>query len=177
MLGFRDYTPADGELVASWVTDEWTLRVWSAACYEAWPVTGEEINRLYEKMMKKEPSFRPLMAEEDGIPVGHMCLQYTDPEQSNVHFGFVIMDPVCRGKGVGSRMLQLAIELSFGEMGAETLDLMVLDCNERAHRCYLRLGFRDVPDTTEVMVIQEKEWVRHRVMQKGEIPIIAPCRD
>jgi len=163
MLTFRDYTPADEELVASWVTDEWTLRVWSAACYEAWPVTGEEINCLYEKTMEKEPSFRPLMAEEDGIPVGHMFLQYTDPEQSNVHFGFVIMDPVCRGKGVGSRMLQLAIELSFGEMGAETLDLMVLDCNERAHRCYLRLGFRDVPDTTEVMVIQEKEWVRHRM--------------
>ena len=163
MLSFRDYTPADGELVASWVTDEWTLRVWSAACYAAWPVSGEEINRLYEDTMKKEPSFRPLMVEEDCVPVGHMILQYTDPEQTNVHFGFVILDPEIRGRGTGSRMLQLAIERSFGELGAKSLDLMVLDCNERAHRCYLRLGFRDVPDTTEIMVFQEKEWVRHRM--------------
>ena len=163
MLKFRDYTPADGNLVASWVADLWTLRVWSAACYEAWPVTGEQINRLYDAAMEKEPSFHPLMAEEDGIPVGHMILQYTDPEQTNVHFGFVILDPEIRGRGTGSRMLQLAIEKSFGEMGATSLDLMVLDCNERAHHCYLRLGFRDVPDTTEVMVIQEKEWVRHRM--------------
>ena len=162
-MKFRDYTPEDGELVASWVTDEWTLRVWSAACYAAWPVSGEEINRLYEDTMKKEPSFRPLMAEEDGVPVGHMILQYTDPEQTNVHFGFVILDPEIRGRGTGSRMLRLAIERSFGELGAKSLDLMVLDCNERAHQCYLRLGFRDVPDTTEVMVIQEKEWVRHRM--------------
>ena len=144
MLKFRDYTPADGDLVASWVADLWTLRVWSAACYAGWPVTGEEINRLYAESKAKEPSFRPLMAEEDGIPVGHMILQYTDPEQSNVHFGFVILDPEIRGRGIGSRMLQLAIDKSFGEMGARLVELMVLDCNERAHQCYLNLGFRDV---------------------------------
>ena len=151
MLKFREYTPADGDLVASWAADLWTLRVWSAACYAGWPVTGEEINRLYAESKAKEPSFRPLMAEEDGVPVAHMIVQYTDQQKDSVHFGFVIVDPACRGKGIGSRLLRLAQELSYEEMGARKTDLMVFACNERAYQCYLNLGFRDIrKDSIEI---------------------------
>lgn len=166
MLNFRDYTPADGDLVASWVADEWTLRVWSAATYPNWPVTGEEINRHYAACCEKTPSFRAMMAEEDGVPVGHMIVQYKNPEQTTVHFGFVIVDPACRGKGIGTRLLQQALQLTYGELGADTAELMVLDCNERAHRCYLSLGFTDVPDSTQVMEIGCKTWIRHQMMHK-----------
>ena len=154
--------------MASWVTDEWTLRVWSAACYPAFPVSGSQINELYQSCRDKEPSFRPLMAEEDGVPVAHMIVQYVDAARTTVHFGFVIVDPVCRGKGVGSRLLQEALALSYGEMAGQKAELMVLDCNERAYRCYLALGFEDVPDSTEVMTIQGKEWVRHRMERTNE---------
>ncbi len=84
------------------------------------------------------------MAEEDGVAVAHMIVQYTDQQKDSVHFGFVIVDPACRGKGIGSRLLRLAQDLSYGEMGAEKTELMVFTCNERAHQCYLNLGFRDV---------------------------------
>jgi len=163
MLKFRAYTPEDGNLVASWVTDEWTLRVWSANCYERWPVTGEEINRRYQESREQEPSFRPLIAEEDGVPVGHMILQYKDPAHTIVHFGFVIMDPACRGKGLGSQMLRIAIAEAVSAMGCDTVELMVLDCNKRAYRCYLALGFEDVPESTQTMDIHGTSWVRHKM--------------
>lgn len=102
MLKLREYTPEDAGLVASGVTDEWTLRVWSAACYPAFPVSGSQINALYQSAREKEPSFRPLMAEEDGVPVAHMIVQYVDAAHTTVHFGFVIVDPACRGKGIGA---------------------------------------------------------------------------
>lgn len=126
MLKLREYTPEDAGLVASGVTDEWTLRVWSAACYPAFPVSGSQINALYQSAREKEPSFRPLMAEEDGVPVAHMIVQYVDAAHTTVHFGFVIVDPACRGKGMGSRLLEQALALSYGEMGGQKAELIVV---------------------------------------------------
>lgn len=163
MLRLRNFIPTDGEPVASWVTDERTLRIWAAATYPRFPVAAAEINHRYEALRGSISSFHALMAEEDGVPVGHMILHYLDPEQTVVHFGYVIVDPACRGRGIGSRMLRQALDMAFGEMQAQRVSLMVLDCNARAHQCYRKLGFRDVPDTTETMRIQETEWVRHRM--------------
>ena len=163
MLTIRNYTEADGELVASWVTDLWTLRVWSAACYPGWPVSGEQINKLYVNCKEKEPSFQPLMAEEDGVPVAHMTVQYTDPEKTTVHFGFVVVDPACRGNGIGSRLLREAMKLAYGQMAAEKVDLIVFSCNEPAHRCYRKLGFRDVQETPmEIEGALWERWVMER---------------
>ena len=169
MLTIRDYTEADGNLVASWVTDQWTLRVWAAACYPEWPVSGAQISELYVNCKEKEPSFRPLMAEEDGVPVAHMTVQYTDPEKTTVHFGFVVVDPACRGKGIGSRLLREAMALAYGEMGAEKVDLMVFTCNERAHKCYLNLGFRDVRESP--MEIGGELWGRW-IMEREKSNVI-----
>ena len=93
MLKLRDYLPSDGDRIASWVTDSWTLRVWSADTYEAFPVTGQQINKRYAAFRQKEPSFCPLTAEVDGKAVGHLILQYANGEKTAVHFGFVIVDP------------------------------------------------------------------------------------
>ena len=144
MLVLRNYLSEDGDVVASWVTDLWTLRVWSADCYPGWPVAGKQITALYRGFAEQDPSFRALVAEENGVQVGQLILRYLDQAHTTVHFGFVIVDPAQRGKGLGKRLLLQAMELAYGEMGAEKVELMVFTCNEKAHQCYRNLGFADV---------------------------------
>ncbi len=159
MLQLRDYTPADGDLVASWVTDERTMRIWSAACFERWPVTGAQLTALLEERHAKDPTFRPLIAEEDGVPVGHIMVKMADPEKKMIHIGLFILDPVKRGQGLGSRMLRHVLDhLIFGEMGAEMADLRVFLCNERARACYQRLGFRETGTGVISMNLHGEIW-------------------
>lgn len=159
MLKFRDYTPADGDMVASWVESAYTMRIWSAACFASWPVTGEQLTALLEDRHAKDPTFRPMIAEEDGVPVGHIMVKIADPVKKMVHIGLFILNPEQRGKGLGSRMLrQVLDEVIFGEMGAELADLRVFLCNTRARACYERLGFREMGTGVISMNLYGEVW-------------------
>ena len=159
MLKYRDYTPADGEMVASWVTDEHTMRIWSAACFASWPVTGEQLTALLEERHAKDPTFRPLIVEEDGVPVGHIMVKMGDPEKNMIHIGLFILNPELRGKGLGSRMLRFILdELIFGEMDADLADLRVFLCNTPARACYEKLGFREMGTGVISMNLHGEVW-------------------
>lgn len=49
--------------------------------------------------------FFPLTAVEEERVVGHFIIRHPrEDDDSLVRFGFVIVDPECRGKGDGQRM-------------------------------------------------------------------------
>jgi RimJ/RimL family protein N-acetyltransferase len=122
-------------------------------------VTGEQLTALLEDRHAKDPTFRPLIAEEDGVPVGHIMVKVADPVKKMVHIGLFILNPEQRGKGLGSRMLrQVLDEVIFGEMGAELADLRVFLCNTRARACYERLGFREMGTGVISMDLHGEIW-------------------
>lgn len=53
----------------------------------------------------------------------------------------VVGDPARRGRGIGRRMVEHALEVAFGELGLERVELRVFTFNEPAIRCYERVGF------------------------------------
>lgn len=52
-----------------------------------------------------------------------------------------LLDAAHLGQGYGTEALRLVIEQAFDGMGLNRLSLRVLDTNERAIRCYAKLGF------------------------------------
>ena len=58
-----------------------------------------------------------------------------------MRFGFVIVDPVLRGKGYGKEMLLLGIAYVREHLPATRIDLGVFENNESARRCYEAVGF------------------------------------
>ena len=60
-----------------------------------------------------------------------------------VRFGFVIVNPSCRGKGYGKEMLLLAIQYVKEHLTATRIDLGVFENNDRAKHCYEAVGFRE----------------------------------
>ena len=76
-----------------------------------------------------------------GDPVGSICLSdllAEDPDEANV-FGMWV-DPSVRGRSVGARLVQAALEQA-REDGKKRVVLHVVDSNPRARRLYERLGF------------------------------------
>jgi aminoglycoside 6'-N-acetyltransferase len=93
---------------------------------------------------------RYYIAEVDGRPIGAM--QVIDPELEPTHYWGTIAPNLRaidiwigaaadRGKGYGTKMMQLALELCFADARVTGIVIDPLASNTRAHRFYQRLGF------------------------------------
>ena len=87
--------------------------------------------------------------DETGL-LGHMILRYTDEKKETIRFGFVIVDDSRRGAGIGRQMLGMAVEYATHFLKAKKITIGVLENNPGALRCYLGVGFRDVPQAEPV---------------------------
>lgn len=55
--------------------------------------------------------------------------------------GILIGDPGSRGHGLGTAVMRMLVRYSFEELGAHRVELSVMAENERAMRCYAKVGF------------------------------------
>lgn len=92
-----------------------------------------------------------IFGQRDGsalIAVAAILRDY--PRDGVWYLGFMIVDPVARGQGIG-RSLYASIEQWAVERGAQEMQLAVLEVNDRAERFWRSLGFgklrRVGPDT------------------------------
>lgn len=140
MLRIRPYARQDAEYVVQWFEDETTFRRWSADQYDFYPITAAQLNERYESVIK-DGRFFVMTALEDNEVVGHFTMRYLDEEEKNVKFGFIVLNPMMRGKGIGKRMLSLALKYAFELMMAEQVSIGVFENNIPARKCYESLGF------------------------------------
>ncbi len=105
----------------------------------------------WEVELARNPDWREqLMAEVDGRPVGFV--QIIDPAREDSHYwgdcaenlraiDIWIGEESDLGRGLGTRMMKLAIEHCFSESSVEAVIIDPLESNTRARRFYERLGF------------------------------------
>ena len=139
----REFTKEDADIVRTWLETEEDLYRWSADRFNKFPLSGEDIMQNYGPQ-KESGRFIPLtMVDEDGNVSGHFIIRYPkDDDDSTVRFGFVIVDPSIRGKGLGKEMLRLGIEYCKTIPGVKRIDLGVFENNPVARRCYESVGFK-----------------------------------
>lgn len=141
MLELRTFSPNDAERIISWSADETAFRKWSADIYKSYPITGADMTGFYEEA-SRGGMFFPFTAVDDGEIAGHLIIRFPK-DKSTARFGFVIVDPARRGRGIGRQMLELAKKTATEQFGAERATLGVFANNEPAYRCYLAAGFRE----------------------------------
>jgi RimJ/RimL family protein N-acetyltransferase len=76
-----------------------------------------------------------------GRPLGYAELNSMRLNDEHLWMGHVLLDPALRGRGIGSRFVDLLVEMAFGTLSAERLSLIVFPENKAAVRCYERAGF------------------------------------
>ena len=133
MIRLRPYIDSDAAIIRSWCMNEETFYNWSAGVLGDYPLTPEKF--------AKTGNLLRFTALENNEPVGFFTLRNPDGEPNELRFGFVIVSPEKRGKGIGRRMIQEGFKFAFDIYRAEKATIGVLESNFPAYNCYLSAGF------------------------------------
>lgn len=159
MLKLRPFKKSDADTIVNWLGDERAFRLWCADRYDKYPIQAEDMIRHYKDVAEKEDFYGMTAFDETGI-IGHLTMRFTDEEKNNLRLGFVIIDPVMRGKGYGKEMLVLALRYASEILRVEKITIGVFENNEQAYRCYRSLGFKEDADSqSEIFNIMGENWI------------------
>ena len=135
MIRIRPYLDTDQDTVLSWCRDEETFQRWTAGTMGEYPVTAEKFEKTASVMR-----FTALDGDE---PAGFFTVRIPGEDPNELRFGYVLVDPDRRGKGIGKRMLTLGLQFAFQIYGAERVTIGVLESNTPARACYQAVGFTE----------------------------------
>ncbi|MBQ7625354.1 MAG: GNAT family N-acetyltransferase [Clostridia bacterium] len=135
MIRLRSYKDSDERKILSWCRDEETFFSWTAGVLGEYPLTSEKFKKTGEHIR-----FTALDGNE---PVGFFIARDPNGAQEELRFGFAIVAPEKRGRGIGKEMLKLGLKFAFDEYRAKRVTLAVFEENEKARSCYLAAGFRE----------------------------------
>jgi len=86
--------------------------------------------------------------------IGGTDLFSFDWTSKSAEVGISIYNPEYWGKGYGVETLDLLLGFAFQDLNMNRVGLEVFDFNKRAHRCYLKVGFKEVGRKREVRFIE-----------------------
>ena len=156
----------DFGIISKWITKPREHAMWCAGRTK-FPIEREDFTRMLEDIAENCGDSPFVATDTNGIPVGFFCYS-VDPETNTGMFKFVMVDPALRGRGLGSKMLRLALSYAFGFTGAEKVDLCVLSANYGAKKCYESIGFTEMNTDENALRYEDEVWERcHMSIEKG----------
>lgn len=126
--------------------------------------------RWRERLAEEREGEFSLVACVDSEVVGHLSVYlYLDPRRSHSgHFGMAVRDD-WQGKGVGTKLLEAALDLADNWLGLTRLDLRVFVDNGAAIALYRKFGF-EVEGTHEQFALRDGEYADAYVMARLKRP-------
>ena len=100
-------------------------------------------------------SFYIVDLENDNL-IGVISLEKFNNICRSAVLGIFIGDEEYRNKGYGKEAINLLLEYGFRYLNLHSIKLSLLGINERAHKCYLKCGFKDIGCGREEIYINGK---------------------
>ena len=88
--------------------------------------------------------------------IGTIGLENINSAQRSAELGIFIGDSEFRGSGYGTEAIKLLLEYGFKFLNLHSIRLSLISVNERAHKCYLKCGFKDVGFNRDRFFVNEK---------------------
>lgn len=85
--------------------------------------------------------------------IGTTGLHHINTIDRRAEVGIFIGDKDYRDRGYGAEIINLVTEYGFRYVNLHTIYLHVLSNNERAHKCYLKCGFKDIGNIREAAFV------------------------
>lgn len=157
-LRITPFPPESSASVASWPIGVDEARAW-AGQGTVFPVTPEKVIQWHE-----DSDIHPFVGVIDGNPVAYAQL-WIDRTEGEIELARIIVDPACRGMGLGCAFVRLLLH-ECESLGQMEIILRVCPGNAAAMRCYAKAGFKPVGPT------EESEWnkgqpIAYRWMRYG----------
>ena len=105
----------------------------------------------------------------DNKLIGTVSLENINFIERSAILGIFIGDKDFRNNGYGTEAIKLLLEYGFKYLNLHSIRLDLLAVNERAHRCYLKCGFRDTGCSREEIFLNGKYYDKlHMDIQENE---------
>ena len=102
----------------------------------------EHLNWFNNKILKGEVKQFIIKDEENNIEVGSTYLRDIDLKNRKAEFGIFIGEDLARGKGIGSRSVELTVDYAFETLKLHKVFLRVFENNIQGIRAYEKAGFK-----------------------------------
>src|SRR5262245_34525446 len=138
-LYLRPVERADAPLLQSWINHpDITRTILSRP-----PINLQAEEEFIDRVTRSEHDLVLLIVLREGDrPVGATGLHQIDFRNRHAAFGIMLGEPSEWGKGHGTEATRLIVGHAFETMNLNRVWLQVFEYNERAIRCYERVGFQ-----------------------------------
>lgn len=160
LIGERIYLSPKGsseeeiQKFAEWMNDfqvtDYTGRTSQITTY----ASEKEYLENAEKDTEKK-SFNIVNLGNDKL-VGTVGLEHINWVERSAVLGIFIGDDDFRSNGYGTESIRLLLEYGFKYLNLHSIRLDLLSVNERAHKCYLKCGFKDTGCSREEIFLNGK---------------------
>lgn len=99
--------------------------------------------------------FNIIELESDKL-IGTVSLEHFDYIARSAVLGIYIGESDFRSNGYGTEAIRLLLEYGFKYLNLHSIRLELLSVNERAHKCYLKCGFKDTGCIREAIFLNGK---------------------
>ena len=101
--------------------------------------------------------------------IGTAGLERIDWIGRTAELGILIGDEDYRNNGYGTETIKLLLEYGFNYLNLHSIKLNLVAINERAHKCYLKCGFKDTGRDRETIYVNGKYYDKlHMDILKSE---------
>ena len=103
----------------------------------------------------KNRNFNIIELNKDKL-IGTISLENLNWTDRSATLGIFIGDKDYRNSGYGTEAIKLLLEYGFRYLNLHSIRLDLLNINERAHKCYLKCGFKDTGKSREAIFLNGK---------------------
>lgn len=149
----------DIQRLISWVPTEEFLLQFAGPQYK-FPFTDEQLLADIKKMETTDEIIMfKVIDEATQLTIGHIQLLRIDMTNKTGVIGRVLIgEESARGHGIGTKVIQKALDYGFNIIGLGKISLNVFDFNIGATRCYKKVGFRIVDTIENSVRVKGTEW-------------------
>ncbi len=131
----------DAEIYTKWMNDfevtDYTGRSATVLTLDA------EKKYLENKNINSDATAFAIVDLKTDEMVGTLSLENVNYNHRTAVLGIFIGNPDYRSNGYGTEAIKLLLDYGFNYMNLNSVNLSVLDCNERAIKCYKKCGFKE----------------------------------
>jgi len=156
-LKFRSCSLEDSK----WITEALNTPEVARFLIGIYPLTEHEVKQYLKEALKEEDR-KYIIAEYEGIPVGHVGIGPSKGRSRHISWLGIWVRREWWSRGIGTALMQKAIEVA-SDYGCKRLMLGAFEGNERALNLYRKMGFNVDLKLTEIALVDGK-WRSNIIM-------------
>jgi RimJ/RimL family protein N-acetyltransferase len=121
-------------------------------------MTKEREEAILSDMVKNNSQIFGIVLNDGDQLIGSCSLFDLDHSDRKAELGIMIGDKTCWNQGYGLEAIELLLDYGFNILNLNNIFLKVFDYNERAMRCYLKAGFKEIGHHREARIIMGRKY-------------------